>query len=127
MFLPEMMTVQKLESVSRYFLAHTDVPIQLWHKIEIMRKYPCEVHQMQFPIIENQLGKMGIMSQFAEQVALDYPEVPDSRYRAQPVNVFLFPLAEEGSVENKITIEEDEGFSDPITPVSKTTSETLAP
>ena len=122
-----MMTVKKLESVSRHFLAQLDVPIQLRHKIEIMRKYPCKNYRVQFPITENQLETMGMMSQFAEQVAIDYTDVPDSRYVAQLVNVFLFPWSEEGSVENKITIKEDEGFPDPITPVSETPSETPAP
>ena len=35
---------------------------------------------------------------------------------AQPVDDFLFPWEEEGSVENPITIDEDEGFSEKMTP-----------
>ena len=38
---------------------------------------------------------------------------------AQPVDDFLFPWEEEGSVENPITIEEGEGFSEPRNPVSE--------
>ena len=49
---------------------------------------------------------------------MNYPEIPDSRYVAQPIDDFLFPW-EEGSVDNPITIEEDEGFSEPRTPVSE--------
>ena len=49
---------------------------------------------------------------------MNYPEIPDSRYVAQPLDDFLFPW-EEGSVDNPITIEEDEGFSEPRTPVSE--------
>ena len=59
------------------------------------------------------------MSQIAKQVGMDNLEVPDSRYVAQHVNEFLFSREEEESVENPITIEEDEGFSKRRTPVSK--------
>ena len=45
-----------------------------------------------------------------EEVGMNYPKNPDSRYVAQPFNDFLFPW-EEGSVDNSITIEEDEWFS----------------
>ena len=38
---------------------------------------------MQVPITDNQLGTMEMVSQIAEQVGMDYPEVPDSRYVAQ--------------------------------------------
>ena len=37
---------------------------------------------------------------------------------AQPFDDFFFPW-EEGSVDNPITIEEDEGFYEPRTPVSE--------
>ena len=83
-----------------------------------------EHHMTQVPITENQLGTMGMMSQVAEHVGMDYPEVPDYRYVAQPVNDFLVSWEEEGSVENPITIDEDEGFSEPRTPVSEQPSET---
>ena len=49
---------------------------------------------------------------------MNYPETPDSRYVAQPFDDFLFPW-EEGSVDNPITIEEDEGFSESRTLVSE--------
>ena len=42
---------------------------------------------------------------------------------AQPANDFFFPWEEEGSVENTIIIEEEEGFSEPRTPVSESLSE----
>ena len=38
---------------------------------------------------------------------------------AQPFDGILFPWEKEGSVENPINIEEDEGFSEPRTPVSE--------
>ena len=61
-----------------------------------------------------------MMEEVAEPVGMNYPENPDSRYAAQPFDDFLFPW-EEGSVDNRITIEEDEGFSEPRTPVSEPT------
>ena len=68
----------------------------------------------QVPPTENQLGEMQMM----EEVGMNYREIPDSRYVAQPFDDFLFPW-EEGPVENPITIEEDERFSEPRTPVSE--------
>ena len=67
---------------------------------------------------ENQLGEMQMIQEVAEHVAINYHETPDSRYVAQPFDNFLFPW-EEGSVDNSITIKEDEGFSEPGTPVSE--------
>ena len=72
-----------------------------------MRRDVSEHHQMQVSITFNQLGTMGMMSQVAEHV-MDYLELPDSRYVAQPVNDFLLPWEEEESVENPFTIDEDE-------------------
>ena len=57
------------------------------------------------------------MEELSEHVGMNHPEFPNSRYVAQPVDDFLFPSEEEGCVENPITIEEDEGFSEPRTPV----------
>ena len=58
-----------------------------------------------------------MMEEVVEHVGMNYPETPDSRYVAQPFDDFLFPW-EEGSVDNPITIEEDEGFSEPRALVS---------
>ena len=57
-----------------------------------------------------------MMEEVSGHVGMNYPEIPDSRFVAQPVDDFPW---EEGSVENPITIEEDEGFSEPRTPVSE--------
>ena len=46
-YVPEIMTMKMLESVSRSFLAQMDVPIQVWHMVEIMRRDFSEQHQMQ--------------------------------------------------------------------------------
>ena len=67
---------------------------------------------------ENQLGDMQMMEDVAEHKGMNYSITADSRYVAQPFYVFLFSW-EEGSVDNPITNEEDEGFSEPRTPVSE--------
>ena len=53
---------------------------------------------------------MQMMEDLAEHVGLNYSDTSDSRYVAQPINDFLFPLDKAGSAENPITINEDEGF-----------------
>ena len=62
---------------------------------------------------------MQMMEEVSELVGMNYTKIPDSRYVAQPVDDFFFPWEEEGSVENPIIIEEDEGLSEPRTPVSE--------
>ena len=55
------------------------------------------------------------MEEVAELVVINYPNTLDYRYVAQPVDFFLFPWEEEGSAENPITKDEDEGFSETTT------------
>ena len=71
---------------------------------------------MQVPMTENQLGEMQMKDEVAEHVVMNYPDTPDSRYVAQKVDDFLFPWEEAGSAENLITIDEDEVFSETMTP-----------
>ena len=71
---------------------------------------------MQVPITENQLGTMQMMEEVSDHVGMNYPEILDSRFVAQPIDDFLFPWEETGSAENPITIDEDEGFSETMTP-----------
>ena len=61
---------------------------------------------------------MQMMEELVEHVGMNYPKIPDSRYVAQPFDDFIFSW-EEGTVDNPITIEEDEGFSEPRTTVSE--------
>ena len=81
-----------------------------------MRRDFNEHRMMQAPITENQLGTMQMIGEVSDHVGMNYTEIPDSRFVAQPVDDFLFPWEEEGSVENPITIDEDEGFSETRTP-----------
>ena len=99
-FSPHLVKIQVRETVSGVFVARMDIPIQVWHMVEVMRRDFREHHMMQVPITENQLGTMQMMEEVAEHVGMNYPEIP--------FDDFLFPW-EEGSVDNPITIEEDKG------------------
>ena len=93
-----------------------DIPVQVWHMVEVMRRDFNEQHMMQVPITENQLGTLQMMEEVSDHVGMNYPEIPDSRLVAQPVDDFLFLWEEAGSAENPIIIDEDEGFSETMTP-----------
>ena len=58
--------------------------------VEVMRRDFNEHYMMQVPITENQLGTMQMMGEVSDHVGLNYPETPDSRFVAQPVDDFLF-------------------------------------
>ena len=118
-FSPDLVQMQVRETSFGVFLALMDIPIQVWQMVELMRRDFNEHFMMQVPMTEIQLGEMQMMEEVSEHVVMNYPEIPDSRYVEQPVDGFLFPWEEEGSVENPITIDEDEGFSEPRTPVSE--------
>ena len=74
--------------------------------IEIIKRDFSEHHQLQVPITKNKLETMGMMSKIPELVGMDYPEVLGPRYVTHPVNDFIFPWEEKGSVENSITIKD---------------------
>ena len=84
--------------------------------VEVMQRDFNEHHMMQVPITENQLGTMQMMVEVSDHVGMNYPEIPDSRFVAQLVDDFLFPWEEAGLADNPITIDEDEGFSETMTP-----------
>ena len=95
------------------FLTQMNIPIQVWHMVEVMRR------DFNVSMTENHLGEMQIMQiieEVAEHMGMNYTEAPDSRYVAQPIDDW-----EEGSLDNPNTIELDEGFSEPITRVSEPT------
>ena len=115
-FSHDLVQIQVRETVSGVFLARMDIPIQTWHMVEVMRRDSNEYHMTQVPMTENQLEEMQMMGEVFDHVGMNYPEIPDSRFVAQPVDDFLFPWEEAGSAENPITIDEDEGFSETMTP-----------
>ena len=115
-FSSDLVQIQVRETVSGVFLLQMGIPIQVWHMVEVTQRDFNEHHMMQVPMTENQLGEMQLTEEVAEHVGMNYPEPPDSRYVAQPVDDFLFPCEEAGSAENTITIDADEGFSVTMTP-----------
>ena len=46
---------------------------------------------MQVTITDNQFGTMKMMEEGTEHVGMNYPEITDSRFKAQTVDDFLFP------------------------------------
>ena len=115
-FLADLVQFQVRETVSGVFLARVEVLIQVWHMLEVMRRVFNEHHMTQVPMTSNQLEEMQVMEEVSEHVGMNYPEVPDSSFVAQPIDDFLFHWEEAGSAENTITIDEDEGFSETMTP-----------
>ena len=113
---PDLVQIQVRVTVSKNFLARMDISIQVWHMVEVMQTDFNEHHMMQVPITENQLGTRQMMEEVNEHVGMNYPEIPDSRFVAQPVDDLRFPCEEAGSAENPITIDEGEGFSETMAP-----------
>ena len=114
-FSPDLVQIQVLETVSGVFLARMDIAVQVWHMVEVMRRNFNERHMMQGHITENQLGTMQMMEEVSDRVGMNYPEIPDSRFIAQPVDDLLFPWEKAGSAESPIAIDEDDGFSEAMT------------
>ena len=57
---------------------------------------------------------------------MNYLEIRDSRFVADPVDDFPFPWEEAGSAENPITIDKDGGFSETMTPQNTTPQQPTA-
>ena len=114
-FSPDLVQIQMRETVSEAFLARMDIPIQVWHLVEMMRRDFNEHQMKQVPMTENQFEEMQMMDEVSDHVRMNYPEIPDSRFVAQPIEDFLFPWKEAGSAKNPITVDEDEGFSETVT------------
>ena len=87
-FSPDLVQTQVRETVSGVFLARMDIPIQVWHMVEVIRRDFNEHHMMQVPITENQLGTMQMMAEVSDHVGMNLPKIPDSKFVAQPVDDF---------------------------------------
>ena len=59
--------------------------------VEVMRRDFNEHHMTQVPMTENQLEEIQMMEEVSDHVGMNYPEIPDLRFVAQPVDDFLFP------------------------------------
>ena len=99
-FSPDLAQFQVRETVSGVFLARMDIPIQVWNMVEVVRTYFNEHHLIHVPITENQLGTMQMMEELSENVGMNYPEISDSRFVAQPVDDLLLLWEEARSAEN---------------------------
>ena len=60
-FSPDLVQIQVRETVSGVFLARMDIPIQVWHMVEVMQRDFNEHHMTQVPMTENQLEEMQLM------------------------------------------------------------------
>ena len=72
-FSPDLVQIQVRETVSGVFLAQTDIPTQVWHMVEIIRRDFNEQHMTQVLITENQLGTMQMMEEVSEHVGMNTP------------------------------------------------------
>ena len=70
-FSPDLVKIQVRETVSGVFLARMDIPIQVWHMVEMMRRDFNENHITQVPPTENQLGEMQMIEEVAEHVGMN--------------------------------------------------------
>ena len=57
-----------------------------------------------------------MIEEVAVHAGMNYLDTPDSRYAIQSVDDFLFPWEEADSAVNPITLDEDVGFSETMTP-----------
>ena len=73
----DLVKIQVRETVSGVFLVQMDMPIQVWHMVEVMRRNSNEHHMMQVPMTENQLGEMQMTEEMAEHVGMNYSDDPD--------------------------------------------------
>ena len=73
-FLADLVQIQVRETVCGVFLARMDIPIQVWHMVEVMRRDFNEHHITQVPPTENQLGEMQMMEEVAEHGGINYPK-----------------------------------------------------
>ena len=70
-FSADLVQIQVRETICGVFLARMDIPIQVWHKVEVMRKDYNEHHITQLPLTENILGEMQMMEEVAEHVGMN--------------------------------------------------------
>ena len=62
-FSPDLVQFQVRETVSGVLLARIDIQMQVWHMVEVMRRYLNEPLMTQVPITENQLVKLRMIEE----------------------------------------------------------------
>ena len=115
-FSPDLVQIQVRETVSGVFLTRMDIPIQVWPMVEVIQRDFNEHHMMQVPITENHFGTMQMVE-----------EVRGGGFVAQLGDDVLVPWEEAGSAENPNTKDEDEGFSETMTPPAPQQSPAMEP
>ena len=70
-FSPDLVQIQVRETVSGVFLARMDIPILVWHMVEVMQRDFNQHHMMQVPITENQLATMQMMEEVSDHVGMN--------------------------------------------------------
>ena len=71
-FLRDLVQIQERETVSAVFLARMNIPIQVWHMVEVMQRDFNEHHMTQVTITKNQLGTMQRLEEVSEHVGMNY-------------------------------------------------------
>ena len=62
-FSADLVQIQVRETGCGVFLARMDIPIQVWHMVEVMRRDFNEHHKTQVPITENHFATMQMMEE----------------------------------------------------------------
>ena len=92
-FLPDLVKIQVRETDRGvFFSSRKDIPIQVWHKVEVMCRDFNEHQITQVPMTENQLGEMQMMEEVTDHVGMIYHKTPDSRYVAQQKDLWKTQL-----------------------------------
>ena len=68
-FSPDLVQIQVPETVSGFFLARMDIPISVWHNVEVMRRNFNEHLLTQLPLTKDQLGELQMIEELAEHMA----------------------------------------------------------
>ena len=58
------------------FLVRMDIPIQVWHMVEVMRRGFNEHHITKVPLTVNQLGEMQMMEEKGRAGGNELPRIP---------------------------------------------------
>ena len=75
-FSPDLVQIQVRETVSGVFLTRMDIPIQVWHMVEVMRRDFNKHHVTQAPMAENQLEEMPMMEEVSHHVGILMRNLP---------------------------------------------------
>ena len=58
------------KTVSGVLLAQMDIPVQVWHMVEVMRRDFNEHHMTQLTMTENQFEEMQMMEEVSDHVGM---------------------------------------------------------